>query len=183
MLCPKCGKELADDSRFCTQCGQAVTLSQPLDPRRSPWKRGDLCTRGFKAVGFVLAHTPEYLEIRWGQGIGTEKIPAHQIDDIWRLAHAGALSTADDQKTNLEVLEALLSLEKIRDAMASKTFKNEREKLETNKLLSRAFGEEKCDWDVKNGHRLFRLAVNPESVGVIFKIRERIHRVFRNRSH
>lgn len=32
-----------------------------LDPRKNPWKRGDICTRGFEKNGFVLTRTAEYL--------------------------------------------------------------------------------------------------------------------------
>jgi hypothetical protein len=59
-----------------------MTTSQPpLDPRESPWKRGDVCTLGFKKSGFVLNHTPEYLEVRWmSSDEGVERIPAEEID-------------------------------------------------------------------------------------------------------
>lgn len=60
---------------------------QPLDPRKSPWKRGDVCTLGFEKVGFVLSYTPEYLEIRWEGGI-IEKRLAPEIEDI--LTKSGA---------------------------------------------------------------------------------------------
>jgi hypothetical protein len=58
---------------------------QPLDPRKSLWKRGDVCTRGFETVGFVLSHTPEYLEVRWHGRDGNdtiEKVAACEVDDI-----------------------------------------------------------------------------------------------------
>jgi hypothetical protein len=40
-----------------------------LDPRITPWKRGDVCTRNLDRVGFVLNCTREYLEVRRSEGL------------------------------------------------------------------------------------------------------------------
>jgi hypothetical protein len=154
---------------------------QSLDPRKSPWKRGDTCTRGFERVGFVLSYTPEYLEIRWNE-IGIERIPADEINDIVRVAHADSVCSGGHE-TNLEMLEALLALERIRDVGANRTFKNDREKNEADNLARRSFASDGCEWDRKNSEQLLALALQPETVGVVFKIQERLHRLFCSRNH
>ena len=53
---------------------------QSLDPHENPWKRGDVCTKGFEKVGFVVSYTSGYLEILWPNGI--ERVPADEVDDI-----------------------------------------------------------------------------------------------------
>jgi len=77
-----------------------------LDPHENPWKRGDVCTRGFEKVGFVLSYTSACLEIRWNRPDSIERVPADEVDDILRVAHADGLSPAG-QRTNLESLESL----------------------------------------------------------------------------
>ena len=154
---------------------------QPLDPRKSPWKRGDICTRGFKAVGFVLNHTTEYLEIRWNEG-GTERIPADEIDDILRVAHADGIIPGE-HRTNLELLEDLVALECVRSAVVNRSFKNAREKKRADSLAARSFATDGCEWDKKNANQLFTLAFQPETVGIIFKFRERLHRLLCRRNH
>src|SRR5713101_8122205 len=112
---------------------------QPLDPRQSPWKRGDVCTRDFKTNGFVLSYTSEYLEILWHghDNIDTiEKIPAHEVDDILRVAHADQISPAG-RWTNLENLEAVEALTAVGNAAANRSFKNERERSEADNLVRR----------------------------------------------
>src|SRR5271155_891240 len=32
VFCPKCGKELSDDSQFCAKCGHALSSSAPKSP-------------------------------------------------------------------------------------------------------------------------------------------------------
>src|SRR5579864_1170942 len=110
---------------------------QPLDPRKSPWKRGDVCTRGFDAVGFVLNYTPEYLEILWNKS-GIERVPADGIDNVLRVAHSDDVSPSGD-RTNLETLNALQGLEAMQIAIENRTFKNDREKGQAEKLLRRSF--------------------------------------------
>ena len=151
---------------------------QPLDPRKSPWKRGDVCTLGFEKVGFVLSYTSEYLEIRWNGRDGIERVPAPEVDDILRVAHADSVAPGDPPKTNLELLRTIEALERVRNAAANRTFKNDREKSEADNLVRRSFATDGCDWDKKNSNQLFTLAIQPETVGVIFKLRERLHRLF-----
>jgi hypothetical protein len=153
---------------------------QPLDPRKSPWKRGDVCTLGFEKVGFVLSYTPEYLEIRWEGGI-IEKRLAPEIEDILRVAHADSFAPGDPPKTNLELLRTIEALERIGNAAANRTFKNDGEKNEAGNLLARSFATDGCDWDKRNSSQLLALAIQPETTGVIFKLRERFHRLFCSR--
>ena len=46
MYCTKCGKEIADDSRFCTSCGVAInkTMSLPISERPLPPRRRKIRT-------------------------------------------------------------------------------------------------------------------------------------------
>ena len=202
MFCTRCGTKNPDNSAHCYNCGQnmataprrppqtkpaslreiertpATTPPLSLDPRKSPWKRGDLCTRGFKQTGFVLNHTPEYLEVRWMGNRTVEQIPAENIDDLLRVAHAD--SRGDDGRTHLETLESLEALSRIQDGIAErmKRVKNESEKRELDYLTRRLFAANKCEWDETNTTVLWRLFLEPENVGRIFKIRDRIHRVF-----
>jgi hypothetical protein len=153
---------------------------QPLDPRKSPWKRGDVCTRGFETVGFVRSYTSEYLEILWNGRDGTDKIeevPAGEVDDILRVAHADSVSPSG-RGTNLESLEALEALEGLREAIANRTFRSDRERGGSDNLVRRSFATDGCDWDRKNSKQLLTLALRPETVGVVFKVRERVHRLF-----
>ena len=36
MICPNCGKEIADTSKFCIQCGSRLEESPPAAPALSP---------------------------------------------------------------------------------------------------------------------------------------------------
>jgi hypothetical protein len=157
-----------------------MTTPRPsLDPRKNPWKRGDLCTLGFEKNGFVLSHTAEYLEVRWMQGGGIERIPTGEIDNLLRVGHA-ADSIAPGGRTNLQNLEAIEALSGISDGIAErmKTVKNEDEKKELDRLVRRIFASDKCEWDSKNETKLWQMFLKPEKVGLIFKLRERIHRAF-----
>lgn len=154
-----------------------MTISQPpLDPRKHPWKRGDVCTLGFKKNGFVLNHTREHLEVRWMPNEGIERIPAEDIDNVLRIMHADSLSP-DGKRTNLESLEAIESLSRIKDAVTErmKTVKNDNEKKELDALIKRSFGPE-CTFDRKHANLLFELAIDPQRVSWYWKLRERWHR-------
>jgi hypothetical protein len=82
----------------------------------------------------------------------------------------------------LENLEALEALRSVGNAIANRTFKNDRERSEADNLVRRSFATDGCAWDKKNSIQLLTLALKPETVGVIFKIRERFHRLFCSRS-
>ena len=148
----------------------------PLDPRKSPWKRGDVCTLDFKKNGFVLSHTMDYLEVRWMGNEGIEKIPTENIEDVLRVAHADSPSGTDG-KTNLEALEAIESLSRIRNAMDSrmKSIKSDGERREVDALIKRSFNPE-CTFDRKHTKLLFDLAIDPVRVNLYWKLRERWHR-------
>jgi hypothetical protein len=66
-----------------------MTTHPSLDPRKSPWKRGDVCTKGFERNGFVLNHTPEYLEVRWSQ-LGRPSLIAPCADPYGRVYAYGS---------------------------------------------------------------------------------------------
>jgi len=155
-------------------------MQQPsLDPRKSPWKRGDVCTLGFEKYCFVLNHTPEYLEVLWVSDHSIERIPTEAIDRLLRVAHADSLGP-DGRRTNLEHLEAVERLSRLKHALAERmeTVKDEDEKEKLDRLVRRMFAEDECKWDKKNQTKLLALLAAPKSVGVIFKLRERIHRIF-----
>lgn len=160
-----------------------MTTASSLDPCINPWKRGDVCTRHLDRVGFVVNCTREYLEVRWTEGGGIERIPADQmLDDVLRVAHADSPALSGRGGTNLESLEVLEALDAIQVALANRTFKSGREEIEANNLVRRAFATAGCDWDKKHSSQLLALMLKPEQVSVVFKIRERFHRLICDRS-
>jgi hypothetical protein len=128
-------------------------------------------------MGWVLNHTPEYLEVRWTGDDGVERIPAENVDDALRVAHADGL-TPDGTQSNLETLEVLESVSRLKNAVANrmKTVKNDTEKRELDALIKRHFSPQ-CGFDRKHGNILFHLAIDPSRVSWYWKLRERIHRI------
>ena len=155
---------------------------QSLDPHENPWMRGDVCTKGFEKVGFVVSYTSGHLEILWPNGV--ERVPSDEVDDIRRMAHWDSVPPGG-QKTNLETLESLEALEILSNALSNaltdRAFKNEHEKAEVDNLIKRSFATDGCEWDKKHSTQLLTLALYPERVGIVFKLRERLHRSFCSR--
>lgn len=156
-----------------------MNTSLSLDPSKNPWKRGDVCTLSFEKNGFVLDQTPEYLEVQWISDGSIEKIPTEAIDNLLRVAHADSLGP-DGRRTNLEYLQARESLDFLEHGIAKRTksIKSEKEKQELDRLVRRIFAEGNCKWDTRHANELMTLLAAPESVGIAFKIRKRIHRIF-----
>jgi hypothetical protein len=155
-----------------------------LDPRKTPYKRGDVVTLGFKKVGFVREFTPAYLEVRWNDAgnEGNEKIErilTEDIDNLVRVAHADGPFPGGSQ-TNLQTLEDVESLERVRSLAVerTKTVKNPREQAQVNSFIARALAKDGCDWDKQHYVLLMKLALEPWNVGLIPKLQERLHRVF-----
>lgn len=159
--------------------GIQMATPPSLDPRKSPWKRGDLCTKGFDRNCFVVSHAPEYLEVRWMDDGTVERIPTEQVDILLRVAHADSLGP-DGQRTNLQYLQVLETLDFLehgaKDRM--KALKSDKERRALDRLVRRVFAEGKCNWDARHASKLLTLLSAPQSVGFAFRIRERIHRVF-----
>lgn len=202
MFCTECGTKNPENSANCYSCGRKMVNAsgrapqikvdslqevketpsadrQPsLDPRKNPWKRGDLCTRGLKNRGFVLSHAPEYLEVRWMGDEGVERIPAENIDDLLRAAHADSL--APGGRTYLETLESLEGLRFISEGIKErmKTVKTKAEEEELNRLVRRIATVDECAWDKQNYTNLIGMLIQPEEVGFVFKLRDRIHQPF-----
>jgi hypothetical protein len=155
-----------------------MTTSPSLDPRKSPWKRGDVCSLGFERSCFVLDHTPEYLEVLWMDEGGVERIPTDAIDSLLRVAHADGLGP-DGLRTNLEYLQVRQGLDFLQHGIAERTkaTKSEKGRQELDRLVRRIFSEGKCKWDARHRGELTTLLADPGSVGIAFKIRERIHRI------
>lgn len=130
-----------------------------------------------KKTGFVLNHTPEYLEVRWGPEGVVERLTGADAESALRLAHADS-PTATGTMTNLEALRELEALSYIEDAIRErqKTVKNEAEQKELDVLIDRSF-QPKCAFDRKHHQLLFALAIDPRQVNWYWKLRERIHRV------
>jgi hypothetical protein len=126
-------------------------MTLPLDPRKSPWKRGDVCSRGFRMAGLVASCTPEYLEVRWKDCV--ERIPADEIDNVIRLAHADGPSAGDEQ-TNLGTFLALEALEHVGTQAKNRKLKNARERSEADNFIRRAYAPNGCYWDKKNSTNL-----------------------------
>jgi hypothetical protein len=148
----------------------------PPDTRKNLWKRGDVCTLGSEKTGFVLNHTPEYLEVRWGPEGVAERLTAREAERVLRVALADS-PTASGTMTNLEALNQLEALCYMEDAIHErmKRVKNEAEKKELDKLIERSF-QPKCAFDRKYSHELTTLAIAPREVSWHWKLRERWHR-------
>lgn len=159
--------------------GIQMTTSPSLDPRKSPWKRGDVCTLGFEKNCFVLNHTPEYLEVQWMNDGRIERIPTDTVDNLIRVGHADSLGP-DGHRTNLEYLQTRETLDFLEHGLEEriKTLKSEKERQVLDHLVRRIFSEEKCKWDALHASELSMLLAAPGSVGIAFRIRERIHRIF-----
>jgi hypothetical protein len=156
---------------------------KPLDPRKTPYTRGDVVTRGFKQFGMVREYTPAYLEVRWNKegnegNAKIERVPTERIDDLLRVAQADAFFSADGQ-TNLQTLNGIEALERIQEGLRNrmKSITSPAEQAEVDGLVKRAWGD-KCAWDRKNQANLLLLIIDPDNVGMLFKVRERIHRAF-----
>lgn len=118
-----------------------MTTQPSLDPRINPWKRGDVCTRHFDDVGFVVNCTKECIEVRWlerGAMGAVEKISADEMNNL-RVGHADGPSLDGRGRTNLEALLSLEALDVIQSALANRAFKNDREKHEADEFVRRAF--------------------------------------------
>src|SRR5690348_3001958 len=132
--------------------GDSRMSSPALDPNKIPWKRGDVCARDFETVGFVLSYNSDYLEILWHARNNVERVeavPVHEVGNILRVAHADAASPSG-VRTNLENLEEIEALRSVENALANRTFKNDRQRSEANNLLRRAFATDGCAWDREN---------------------------------
>lgn len=104
-----------------------MTTQPSLDPRINPWKRGDVCTRHFDDVGFVVNCTRECIEVRWlerGAMGAVKKISADEMNYL-RVGHADGPSLDGRGRTNLEALLSLEALDVIQSALANRTFKND----------------------------------------------------------
>ena len=156
-----------------------MNISPSLDPRKSPWRRGDVCTLGFQKNCFVLSYTPEYLEVQWMNDGSIERIPTDAVDTLLRVAHADGLGP-DGRRTNLEYLQAREALDFLERGLAERTnaVKTEHERQELDRLVRRVFAEGKCRWDTRHRGELMTLLAAPATVGTAFKIRDRIHRIF-----
>lgn len=139
-----------------------MATSPSLDPHKSPWRRGDVCTLGFERNCLVLNHTPEYLEVRWMDGGGIERIPTDAIDSLLRVAHADGLGP-DGRRTNLKYLQAFEALDLLGRGLAKRTkaTKSEKERQELDRVVRRIFSEGKCKWDARHRHELTALLAAP----------------------
>ena len=107
---------------------------------------------------------------------------ADEIESLVRLAHADGPSPSGE-KTNLETLLTLEALERIGTLARNRKFKNARQKAEADNFIRRAYAPDACYWDKKNAINLTRLALEPEKVSLVFKIEERLHKVFCKNAH
>lgn len=157
--------------------------SSSLDPRVNPWKRGDVCTRHFDSVGFVVNCTAEYIEFRWleaGAMTAIERLRPDEMNYL-RVGHAEGPALDGHDRTNLEALQSLEALDAIRDHLANRTF-SAREEQKANALIKRALAPDACNWDKEHRAKLLALATAPEQMSFFFKLRERFHQLICPRS-
>lgn len=148
-----------------------------LDPRKTPWKRGDVCTLGFEKHCFVLNHTSAHLEVRWMDGGGVERLTGIDIENLLRVRHADDPDPTGE-KTNLQALEVYESLCRVGEAVQNRieNIKDESEREELDRLTRRLFAVDKCTWDKKHQGEIYLLIVNPTKVGLFFRVCDRVHR-------
>ncbi len=143
------------------------------------WRRGDPIVRG-NEPGFVAADMgdgDEYLAVRW-QG-GLEKVPRADLGSIRRFTEAeenAVRSVGRSQVADLRALESLEGIE-VRLAERARTIKTQGEQRWVDDLIRRGFtADPECEWDRKYATLLCVLALEPDSVGWLFRLRERLHR-------
>jgi hypothetical protein len=136
-------------------------------------------TNGFKKYGFVTSVTQDFVEVMW-RGEPIERFPASDADSLVRVGHAESVSPGDAAKTNLEILEALLALDRIKELTEKRmsTVRTTKEKEDLNLLIKRSLDTEGCPWDIAHRNELLRLALEPSTAGLVFKLQERLHRAF-----
>ena len=143
------------------------------------WYRGELVIRGTE-IGFVKNDTDdldEFLVIEWQSGI--ERIHRSGLAGIRRSTEAETNGLNGAGLSPLKSLEALESVERVHAASVerSRTIRSQGEQRIVDDLIRRGFSEKfECDWDRKNADLLIVLALKPEEVGWLFKLRERLHR-------
>src|SRR6267378_1626290 len=116
------------------------TPQPSLNPRKIPWKRGDVCSLGPTKRGFVLDSTPDYLEVRWMPEGVVERLTDGDAASVIRHMHADSIS-ASGKMTNLEALETIEALTRVEEVSRerSKSIKNEAEQQEVDMLIKRSF--------------------------------------------
>ena len=84
------------------------------------------------------------------------------------------------QRTNLQYLEVFETLDFLEHGVNDrvKTLKSDKERRVLDRIVRRAFAEGKCKWDARHASELLTLLAAPQNVGFVFRIRERIHRIF-----
>ena len=136
------------------------TPQPPLDPRKTPWKRGDVCSLGSSKSGFVLDYTPEYLEVRWMPEGVVERLTNGDAASVIRHMHADSISPSG-KMTSIEALETIEALTRVEEAARerTKTIKSEAEQQEVNMLIKRSLNPQ-CEFDRKHSTMLAALAIS-----------------------
>jgi hypothetical protein len=143
------------------------------------WYRGELVIRDTE-IGFVkndMDDLDEFLVIEWQSGV--ERIHLSGLTGIRRPTEAETSGLNGAALSPLKSLEALESVERVHAASVerSRTIRSQREQRIVDDLIRRGFSEKfECDWDRKNADLLIVLALKPEEVGWLFKLREGLHR-------
>jgi hypothetical protein len=144
------------------------------------WHRGDWIIRGTEN-GFVksdMRDGDEYLAVHWQSG--EEKIQRSKLQEI-RKATKEELVEAENLGAlpSLKALEAIEGMENLETLTAERrrTIRGQREQRIVDDLIRRGFAYPcECGWDKKHADMIVVLALQPDQVGWLFKIRERLHR-------
>jgi hypothetical protein len=136
-------------------------------------------TLGFKKSGFIHDPTADHLEVVWMPDCIFERLSVADAENLLRVAHGASLSESG-QKTNLQGMEEMLALHRIETAVRERgaSCKNEAEKKSLDLLIKRCFATDGCEWDKAHSGELFHLAVKPSEVGLMFRLQEKVHRLF-----
>jgi hypothetical protein len=149
------------------------------------WLRGDFVAR-FEGeryepgiVADDMSDQDEFLVVRWTNRRGVERINRSKLGEIRKCDDLDGEIVRNGGRSSIESLQALESIERLETLLAerSRTIKSPREQRIVDDLIRRYYAETyECDWDRNNADMLILLALKPETIGWVFKLREFLHR-------
>lgn len=144
------------------------------------WHRGEWIIRGTEN-GFVksdLCDADEYLTVHWQSGV--EKIRRSRLHEIRKATkEESAKAEKSGALPTLKALEIIEGMDHLETLMAERrrTIKSQREQRRVDDLIRRGFADPcECGWDKRHADMIVLLALQPDKVGWLFKIRECLHR-------
>jgi hypothetical protein len=131
-----------------------------------------------------MSDNDEFLAVYWQTGI--ENVHRSMLTELRRPTDDEARLMKEAKYSPLKSLEALESLDNVQLLLTERerTIRSQREKRKLDDLIRRIFAEPReCNWDRNNADGLTLLALQPDEVGWLFKLREWIHRPIHSLFH